>query len=392
MGIMLMLPLRQIPVIQNGTHLKAQKQTLVFEEDLRLGPANLPEEHLFVGVNVSVDADAAGNIYIADGASNRVLVFSPEGGFLRQIGRAGEGPGEFLALRRFEVLTQGGALAFEGMQHLSRINWFDTQYKFARVSQRNNRIHRIKDWRGSPDGQTFACELVRIDTVSKRLVTRFLLTDGALNEQAEFGHFSQEEFDTTRVRDQSYWVTYLAAFFVRELKGQRGYFSFRLDNGVYTAMGGAYEVTQWNAQAMPIRKIVRRVRPVLLDEASRRAAVAFEHERLLSELPPDLHQVVTLAVVERAFRDAKLPQVKPPIYGLLAMEKGFIVVGDQKMGSGTCRGDLFSEEGAFLGSFSHELLSLRNMVFKNGFAYTIGRDSEGENVMVRWRPSLRDIK
>lgn len=43
----------------------------------------------------SVIADAEGRIYVADVQTNELKVFDRNGDFLRMLGRAGEGPGEF---------------------------------------------------------------------------------------------------------------------------------------------------------------------------------------------------------------------------------------------------------------------------------------------------------
>lgn len=48
---------------------------------------------MFSGV-VALDFDGRGNLYILDRDGARVVVVSPEGSFLRQIGRKGNGPGE----------------------------------------------------------------------------------------------------------------------------------------------------------------------------------------------------------------------------------------------------------------------------------------------------------
>lgn len=377
-----------IPLVENGPIPKAKPQTLHLEEDLRLDPDTLDGDYLFSGVNVHIEADANGNMYISDGHSNRVIVFSPKGKVLRTIGREGEGPGEFVALRQFHILNNGKALAFENLQNFSRINFYDGKFKFLNRQERTNTIFRIKSWRPSSTGETYACETVRIDTEKRILITRFLLTDTELNEKVAFGEFRQDEFDVTRVTDQKYWVNYLSAFFARELSGQKGYFAFNNRNQCFTAMGGSYEVTRWNAQRKPDWRMKRTSKPVFFDEEARRAAVHFEHERLLSELPGDLHRVVTLGVVERAFREADLPLAKRPVYGLVAMEKGFIVIGDTNHVTGNSRGDLFNDQGHYLGSFQHETRGLKNMIFKNGYAYTIGRNQDDENVAIRYKARL----
>ena len=58
---------------------------------------------------VSVLADAAGGIYVADGADQRIHVFGPEGRHLRSMGRRGSGPGEFRDL--YSLAWLGDTLA-----------------------------------------------------------------------------------------------------------------------------------------------------------------------------------------------------------------------------------------------------------------------------------------
>jgi 6-bladed beta-propeller len=64
---------------------------LELKEQWRAG--GLDEEILF-GVIGDVTTDAAGNVYILDSQLCQVMVFSPDGEFLRTLSRQGEGPGE----------------------------------------------------------------------------------------------------------------------------------------------------------------------------------------------------------------------------------------------------------------------------------------------------------
>jgi hypothetical protein len=52
------------------------------------------DDYLF-GILTSIATDERGNVYMLDMQLNEVLIFSPEGEYLRSIGREGEGPGEF---------------------------------------------------------------------------------------------------------------------------------------------------------------------------------------------------------------------------------------------------------------------------------------------------------
>ena len=69
-------------------------ETLALNELWRIGGEEESEDYL-IGVISGVATDQAGQIYLLDAQLNEVMVLSPEGEYLRSIGREGEGPGEF---------------------------------------------------------------------------------------------------------------------------------------------------------------------------------------------------------------------------------------------------------------------------------------------------------
>jgi hypothetical protein len=62
-------------------------------EDLAIGEEK-DERYFFPGW-VSIDIDEAGTIYACDSGNRRVQVFDRSGGFVRTLGRQGQGPGEY---------------------------------------------------------------------------------------------------------------------------------------------------------------------------------------------------------------------------------------------------------------------------------------------------------
>lgn len=63
-------------------------------ERWRIG-GDTDDEDEFFGVIGQLLADKTGNIYLLDSQLNHVKIFSADGEFIREIGREGEGPGEF---------------------------------------------------------------------------------------------------------------------------------------------------------------------------------------------------------------------------------------------------------------------------------------------------------
>ena len=66
--------------------------------------------------------DRSGRLYI--GGLDHVLVFDPDGTFLRRIGRRGEGPGELLSIRAFSVVDDGTFVLLDsGRGVILRFDW-----------------------------------------------------------------------------------------------------------------------------------------------------------------------------------------------------------------------------------------------------------------------------
>lgn len=100
-------------------------------------PASLVEEVRFQGEDGTpselgeprdVAVDGLGRIYVVDGKPAAIKVFSPEGQYIRSIGREGEGPGEF---RVGFIAIRGEHLVLQDPR-VSRLSVFDTSGTFLR--------------------------------------------------------------------------------------------------------------------------------------------------------------------------------------------------------------------------------------------------------------------
>lgn len=83
-----------IMVIMNPRTPLCGPDILNLKEELSIGQESGEDEYLFSRIN-DIDVDDEGRIYIIDGSDSNVRVFDEKGGFLKTIGRKGQGPGEF---------------------------------------------------------------------------------------------------------------------------------------------------------------------------------------------------------------------------------------------------------------------------------------------------------
>ncbi|WP_420632623.1 6-bladed beta-propeller [Candidatus Palauibacter sp.] len=62
--------------------------------ELSIGEMDGPDEYLFGSIaSVAVDDDR--NVYVFDQQAQNVRIYDPEGGYMRTLGRPGQGPGEW---------------------------------------------------------------------------------------------------------------------------------------------------------------------------------------------------------------------------------------------------------------------------------------------------------
>lgn len=98
-------------------------------EELRIGRLDGPEEYLFGSITHMAVRDD-GSIYVVDGQGPRLRLYSPDGRYLRDIGRTGEGPGEYRSIMGIGI-TPDGLLAVYDVR-LRRISLFDRNGDYMR--------------------------------------------------------------------------------------------------------------------------------------------------------------------------------------------------------------------------------------------------------------------
>jgi len=95
----------EIPVVENPKQPLYGEFEFELEEDLSIGRED-DINYIFDAVH-NILIDGQGQIYVADSKSKRIQVFDKDGQYLMTVGRAGQGPGEFLYCRIMEVSPNG---------------------------------------------------------------------------------------------------------------------------------------------------------------------------------------------------------------------------------------------------------------------------------------------
>lgn len=88
-----------IEIVLNGSTGGLFEDTLRLEEDLRIGVIDGEDHYQFFQIR-DIAMDRAGMLFVGNGMTGTVRLFSPEGTFIREFGGKGDGPGEVRRVSR----------------------------------------------------------------------------------------------------------------------------------------------------------------------------------------------------------------------------------------------------------------------------------------------------
>jgi hypothetical protein len=98
-----------------------------FEEELSIGQTAGREEYMFSLLS-SIDVDFIGNIYALDVKEAHIKVYDSDGKFIRQIGRRGQGPGEFQNPHTVQITPKNKVVVCDPLAQ--KLLYFSTDGKY----------------------------------------------------------------------------------------------------------------------------------------------------------------------------------------------------------------------------------------------------------------------
>jgi len=332
---------------------KYEGELFVYEKVMEILPDPDRPETLFFRVGGRA-LDPDGNLYVVDSNANRISVFDAGGNWVRDIGRAGEGPGEFQFPNGIEHV--GGLVRVPDMRrrgtHIFRADGEFVEFEHWPDFQRIGSL--VPEVRPTPTGGS----VVRLLNESR--------DDDQRRERAEMAVFDEEGTEIARV--SSPWVAAGETVW-REVGGQRrGTMVFRHfagqpwggyepGMGIWLTTGEEPTIWWYDLDGQPKSRWEFDFPPVPVTDADRAAVEANLKEALQAAINPPDGRERPSADMARIRADKILIAEHKPYWGTPRVDdRGFMWVTESPAprSSTEPRAEtlvflIFSPEGEYLG-------------------------------------------
>lgn len=372
-------------VVKNGTTPKGKAKTLTYKQEWRVDSANSNEHFIWNGASVTATTNSQGNVFVLDNGNNRVIQLDATGKFVRQIGREGDGPGEFRQPTNISMLNDQSFIVTEYRVGLNLISVFDKDGNFLRHIDANNKGKYLLNSYFSPTGKMLGATYM-FNNEAGELNMAYGLLDTEIKPLMQVETNPIPRFQPNRVAEPSFWVEMLARWF--SLIPHQGLIAFGQDGSVFTAKSNQYEITRYSPDLKTKLVFNRQYKPKPQSEDDIRLLSEPVRDEVLGSIPGSMHPYITDAVIDKAIAQAGLPTIRSAIFGLIPMEAGGLMVihdFDPKTGHADC--DLFDKQGLFIGTcpmppadfnvFGGYFGCSAKIWFKSGKMYILGSD-EGD--------------
>ncbi len=383
--------------VENGQLPKGKTYTIAFVKDLKFGADEDDGVYHWALDSTRILPRNNGNMYIVDPREKRILEFDSRGKFIRVAAREGSGPGEIQTPVAVSRQTNGSICllntsAAPGQYVPPTLMFFNEDMSFNRSLQPKGRHYVPAMIKISPDGKMLGGGFAGMHPESgEARTTTSLVRLEDWTSVKDFHSLPNILLDSTRMKDPNYLSDYLGARLKRY--NQLGVFAFSPDGTIYSAVVNRYSIKKWGSDLKKPLMIINRSHKPIINSSQVQASF---NDALFDTLLnfPGARDIFTQSVLDKAVEKSEQPPVRNPIYGLLAMPNGLLlVIHNVDYATRLNQADIFDKAGRFLGQVSLEDYALLGfdggslqprMVFYGKYAYTITTDAEGDNRAVRF--------
>ncbi len=331
-----------------------------FIVDLSIGEEEGDENYMFSRPR-DIDADTQGNIYVLDSEEHAIKKYDSQGKHAKNIGRGGEGPGEFHGPSYLCISEQGNIFVADRMTR--KIHEFNSDGEFQRaiIVERLGQISITKD-------EAFIIGAKYPEKGQRNEILYFYKVgkcDSQKNQILNF--YSQEQQMTDRVSDGTFTFEY-PVFVKWDINSQ---------NHIVIATANKYEMNVFTPEGGLLFKFNLDRKPIpVKDETKRKISEILKRIRKgLGIDNPEIRKIVEYHPVFNCISIDEKDRIWVERYEPFWRDKPRTETSY----------DVFSSDGKFLFSTKIDRAAYPQLIFKNGYIYTLARDESGYVKALRLR-------
>lgn len=366
---------------------RAPEREITFTEELRFG--GLADDNLYnwVGSLFYVLADKEGRIILAEEAGSRVLLFSKDGEFIKQIAGPGEGPGEISRLGQMQFLENGQLAIHDRQRGNAVLEFFDQNYTWIKATSVRSPKYKTLEVALSPKGDLCFYTYNILNQERNEVVQNRSLADMSLEVKLKLGE-TVIPMPGNPTETNSAFVKRVMANAIKLGNADQSFAAFDSNGDIYIAFRRAAKITKYSPTLEPITTFSVNPKKHVRSQDEIQIYLTDLMEQAKAYYP-DFKGHISLDLLNEVYAEINPDPAKPYILGLVATDNGLLAITDDDRPKNIQSGELFDRSGRPIGKLKVKDQALLGeddnirIYFRQGKAYSLLSDEEN-HYLVRY--------
>jgi len=341
-------------VVENPLRPLFPDRSIRFEEELTIGVREGDENAMF-GSRIAVNADDRGRFYVSDIDKKIVRCYDEQGRYLLDIGRPGQGPGEFGDIGR--VRFDGGGNIYLHDAHLQRITFMDRDGGYLRTVKTPPAF-------GDVIINSKGLYLARgVDNLELGKGKKWDVVHGLFDDGFQLAvEFRRRTRDDGAYSKNTSPARLFADYFSETAFRPGITIALDRDDRIFFGDPETYVIRVYSPEGRPRSVFRREYRPVRIGARHRKYFRNHLDRSALVKMPPSEEADI--------FDLIEYPEFLPAYERFVLMDNGWIFVIQDSTPEDYAWVDIFDRDGKFLMRFKTDI-AVEGLVFADGKAYAV---------------------
>lgn len=370
-------------------------QDRAFKEDLRFGAEEDDPEYFWLDEQISCDfqVTANGHIFVVDQRNAQIFEFDPEGTFVREVARKGDGPGEYQAVANLSLNPDGSGIGIDFRNGTLKAHYYGPGMTFQKTEFMKTMGFMF---RGGFNREVGYMQMI---TFGETPAMKINMINKDLEPASVVREVPWPQNLGPRGGEQAAWVDYMAGQFKGFFEIANSGVGFAQDGRVIVGDGNKGEYQVWNEDYTKKLKTIKvPLQPILFGEKQENELVESITTILFKQMGPSAKNLITDRTLEKAIEKANLPNATNHVHGVVGIKDNlFASVVDANFATGEVTLEVIDIDKGSKGRFTLPDKGIftvfgTRLHFMGDHAYAMVWNEDGDNQIVRYKYDMNRIK